>query len=145
MATLYTVLLGLHNLNRWLVLLAGLWTLLQNVPGLSGKRPYTAAERRPLGIFVGTLHLQLILGLLLFGLMGMQGIPVFAGAGRPSFQWEHLGLGILAAVLATVGSAAARRATTDQAKYRAAVIWSAVPLVIALLAIPWWRSLVPWA
>lgn len=140
MATLYLVLLTLHNLNRWLVLLTGVWALLQNVPGLGGQRPFTPAERRPVAMFMGTLHLQVVLGLLLYGFIGMQGIPAFAG-GRASFQWEHLGLGLLAAIFATLGSVQSRKAATDQAKYRAAALWSGLALVVTLLAIPWWRPL----
>ena len=140
MTTLYAVLLTLHNINRWLVLLAGLWAILQNVSGLGGQRPFTPAERRPIAMFMGTLHLQVVLGLLLFAFMGMQKIPVFAGA-RPSFQWEHLGLGLLAAVFGTLASVQSRKATTDQAKARAAVLWSALALLTVLLAIPWWRPL----
>ena len=65
MATVYVILLTLHNLNRWLVLIFGLWALLQNVPGLNGSRPFTPAERRPVAAFMGSVHLQLVLGLLL--------------------------------------------------------------------------------
>lgn len=142
MASLYMILLGIHNLNRWLVLLSGLWALLQNIPGLGGQRPFTPAERRPVSIFTGTLHLQVVLGLLLFAVMGMNHIPVFAGS-RPSFQWEHVGLGLLSAVFATVASSQSRKAATDQGKYRAAALWSGLALLTILLAMPWTRSLIP--
>lgn len=142
MASLYMILLGLHNLNRWLVLLTGLWALLQSIPGLGGQRPFTPAERRPVAAFMGTLHLQVVLGLILFAVMGMGNIPVFAG-GRPSFQWEHLGMGLLAAIFATLGSVQTRKAATDQAKYRAAAMWSGLALLMILLAMPWARSWIP--
>ena len=142
MASLYMILLGIHNLNRWLVLLSGLWALLQNIPGLGGTRPFTPAERRPVAMFMGTLHLQVVLGLALFAIMGMSNIPVFAGS-RPSFQWEHLGLGLLSAVFATVASSQSRKAATDQGKYRAAALWSGLALLTILLAMPWTRSLIP--
>lgn len=139
--SLYVVLLTLHNLNRWLVLLFGLWAVIQNLAGLNGKRPFTVAERRPLTMFMGTLHLQVLLGLLLFALMGMQKIPVFAGGVRAGFQWEHLGMGLLAAIFGTLASVQSRRAGTEVGKYRAALLWSGLAFALILLAIPWFRPL----
>ena len=140
MATLYVTLLTLHNLHRWLVLLAGVWTLFRGFSGLSSGRAYTAADRRPVVAFVGTVSLQLVLGLLLFGFMGAQNMPVFAGA-RSSFQWEHLGLGVLAAVFATLASALSKRVTGNPARFRAMTLWTVLSLVVALAGIPWWRPL----
>lgn len=138
--SLYVILLTLHNLNRWLVLLSGLWTVIQNMSGLGGNRPFTAAERRPIPIFMGSLHLQVVLGLMLFAAMGMQKVPVFAGQ-RPSFQWEHLGLGLLAALFGTLASIQSRKAPTDHAKYRAVVLWAGLALLLMLLGMPWFRPL----
>ncbi|WP_146160560.1 hypothetical protein [Deinococcus arcticus] len=141
MESLYLVLLTLHNLNRWVILLTGIWAVAASLMGRSAGRAYTAADRRPVVAFMGSLHLQVVLGLLLFAFMGMQNIPVFAGAPRSSFQWEHLGLGLLAAVFATLASSRARKATGDQAKFGAAALWSGLALLTVLLAIPWWRPL----
>jgi hypothetical protein len=140
MATLYVILLTLHNINRWLVLLTGAWALFRGFSGLSSGRTFTASDRRPVVAFVGTVSLQVVLGLLLFGLMGAQNIPVFAGA-RPSFQWEHVGLGVLAAVFATLASALSKRATSNPARFRAMTVWTVLSLVVALAGIPWWRPL----
>ncbi len=140
MATLYVILLTLHNINRWLVLLAGVWTLFRGFAGLSSGRAFTPADRRPVVAFGGTVSLQLVLGLLLFGFMGAQNMPVFAGA-RSSFQWEHVGLGVLAAVFATVASALSKRATGNPARFRAMTLWTVLSLVTALAGIPWWRPL----
>lgn len=141
MATMYVILLTLHNLNRWLILAAAIWSLVQSFPGLKGDREFGLAQRRPAMLFTASVHLQLVLGLLLFGFMGMQQAPVFASAPRPSFQWEHLGLGIVAAITATLASALSKRAPTDAAKYKAVFIWTVVTLVLTLLVIPWWRPL----
>ena len=141
MGTVYLILLTLHNITRWLVLLTGVWTLIRTVPGLRGARTFTAQDRRPVAAFTGTVHLQLILGLLLYGLLGSQGAPVFAGAPNAGFQWQHLGLGLLAAVTATLASALSRRAASDQGKFRVATTWTAITLLLVLLLIPWWRPL----
>lgn len=141
MATVYLILLTLHNLTRWLVLIAGIWALLRAFRGVGAAREFTAADRRPVAIFAGSVHLQLVLGLLLFGLLGSQGARAFSEA-RPSFQWEHVGLGVLAAVFATLASAISKRAATNQARFRAAALWTTLTLVTVLVMIPWWRPLV---
>ncbi|EYB67165.1 hypothetical protein DEIPH_ctg050orf0014 [Deinococcus phoenicis] len=141
MSTLYVILLTLHNLTRWLVLLAGVWALLRSFRGVGGVQTFTPTDRSAVSMFMSSLHLQVVLGLLLFAFLGMQKIPVFAGAPRPSFQWEHLGLGLLAAVFATVGNAVSKRAEGNQAKFRAASLWTVLSLLAVLLAIPWWRPL----
>lgn len=140
MATLYLVLLTLHNLTRWLVLLTGVWALFVGVRGIGSVRAFTPADRRPVALFAGSVHLQVVLGLLLFGLLGSQGARAF-GEARPSFQWEHIGLGLVAAVFATLGSALSRRAKSSQAGFRAAALWSGLALAVVLLGIPWWRPL----
>lgn len=140
MATLYVILLTLHNLTRWLVLLAGIWALVRAFRGVGGVQSFTPTDRQAVTLFMGTLHIQVVLGLLLFGLLGSQGARAFAGA-RPSFQWEHLGLGLLAAVFATVGNALVKRAPSSQARFRAASLWTVLALVTVLVAIPWWRPL----
>ncbi|WP_034383238.1 hypothetical protein [Deinococcus sp. YIM 77859] len=140
MATLYVILLTLHNLTRWLVLLAGIWALLRSFRGVGGVQPFTATDRRAVALFMGSIHLQVVLGLLLFGLLGSQGARAFAES-RPSFQWEHVGLGLVAAVLATVGNTLTKRAAGNQAKFRAASLWTVLSLLAVLLAIPWWRPL----
>ncbi|MEW6421854.1 MAG: hypothetical protein AB1511_09025 [Deinococcota bacterium] len=141
MGTLYVILLTLHNLTRWLVLLAGVWGLLRAFRGVGGVQTFTSTDQRAVTLFMSSLHLQVILGLLLFAVVGMQNIPAFAGAPRPGFTWEHLGLGLLAAVFATLGNALTKRAASNQAKFRTASFWTILSLLAVLLAIPWWRPL----
>ncbi|MBB5232722.1 hypothetical protein [Deinococcus budaensis] len=140
MATLYLILLTLHNLTRWLVLLAGVWALLRTFRGVGAAREFAPGDRRAVSIFAGTVHLQLVLGLLLFGLLGSQGARAFADS-RPSFQWEHVGLGVLAAVFATLATALSKRREGNQAKFRTAALWTSLSLLTVLALIPWWRPL----
>ncbi|WP_309573190.1 hypothetical protein [Deinococcus sp.] len=141
MSIVYLTLLTLHNINRWLVLITGVWSLVRTIPGTGSRRRFTSSDRRPVVAFTGTVHLQLILGLLLYAFLGMQRIPVFAGAPGAGFPWQHLGLGLLAAITATIGSVLSRRAPTDQGKFRVATTWTVITLLLVLLLIPWWRPL----
>ncbi|MCX7602282.1 MAG: hypothetical protein N2Z75_10135, partial [Meiothermus sp.] len=61
---MYEFLLTLHNLARWLVLLAAVWLVYQIVSGLRG-RTYGSADRRAGLLYTGLMDLQLVLGILL--------------------------------------------------------------------------------
>ncbi|MFC4639423.1 hypothetical protein [Deinococcus hohokamensis] len=139
--SLYVILLSLHNIVRWLVLLFGVLALVRTLPGLGGRRAFGATERRVVVMFMSSVHLQLLLGLLLFAYVGMQNIPAFADAPRAGFRWEHVGLGVLIAVFATLANTLSKRAASDQGKFRAAAVWTGLALVLSLAAIPWWRPL----
>lgn len=143
MTGLYPILLAIHNIVRWVALLTGLWSLARSLPGMQGGRPFTSADRAPIAAFMGSMHLQLVLGLMLFAIMGMGKIPVFASAPRPSFQWEHLALGVLAVVFATLASTLSKRGDDARTKFRMAAIMTGLSLVCILAAIPWFRSLFP--
>ena len=58
-------LLAAHNVMRWIILALAILTLVKAAQGLRGGLPYAEA-RRVGAMFMGSLHLQLVLGLLLF-------------------------------------------------------------------------------
>ena len=138
--SLYVILLSLHNIVRWAVLILGVLALIQTLQGSGAGRTITAGARRAVSSFMGSVHLQVLLGLLLFAYTGMQKIPAFADS-RASFKWEHVGLGLLVAVFATLANGAARRGMTEAGSVRSAAIWTGLALLLSLLAMPWFRPL----
>lgn len=147
---MYEFLKGLHNLLRWIVLLGGIWALLAALRGLFSRAQWTASERRAGTIFAGSLHLQVLLGVLLYLVS-----PIVRGGfgdfGRAMgddvtrfFLVEHLAVMILAAVAAQVGLSTARRAADRRSFIRASIGFGLAMLLI-LYGIPWWRPLLPWA
>ena len=61
----YTVVLVLHNLWRWLVVLAAIYATARAWFGWLGKRPWTKADQRAGTLFGISLDIQLLLGLIL--------------------------------------------------------------------------------
>jgi uncharacterized membrane protein YozB (DUF420 family) len=59
---LYLTILTLHNLMRWVVLLAGLWALYRACRGWIGAHPWTSDDRRAGRWFALALSLQLLIG-----------------------------------------------------------------------------------
>lgn len=127
------ILLTVHSLVRWLILLTGVWAV---VTAATGKNKPDPLPRAPFVAFMGSLHLQLLLGMGLFGMQGAGNVPTFPDAPRGSFPIEHLALGLIAAVLATIAARHTKAGSTDATK---ALAFSAGALVVVLLAVPWWR------
>jgi hypothetical protein len=50
---------------------------------------------------------------------------------------------ILAVTVAHLGSVASKRVTTDASKYRRAAVGYSLAALLVVLAIPWWRPLLP--
>jgi hypothetical protein len=145
---MYPVALSLHNVLRWLVLIGGVYALATILPGWNGARAWGATQSRAARIYVSLMHLQLVVGLLLYlGLSPLMravldnfGAALKNGQAR-FFAVEHASGMIVAVVFATLGSALARRRPDDRGKYRAAGLWFTLSLLTLLLLIPWWRPL----
>lgn len=134
-------LLHLHNALRWVILIAGLIAVVKAVMNLAANKPYSKA---PGTVFVASLHVQLILGFILYGAFSglAQQFRAMGGAAMKDavlrfWGMEHLVMMLIAVVLATIGSARARRAPTDAAKNRTARLFFAIALVVLLAGIPW--------
>ena len=57
------------------------------------------------------------------------------------FGFEHIFYMFIAIALAHMGTAFARRADTDQKKFRNAAIFFSLSLLVIIIAIPWGRPL----
>jgi cell shape-determining protein MreD len=53
------------------------------------------------------------------------------------FGLIHIGLMLAAIVVITIGSASAKRKTSDKEKFKTMLVWFSIALVIILVAIPW--------
>lgn len=139
------ILVGLHNFTRWLVLLAGIATLVLAIRGGA----YGPAHRAAGQAFVHSFSLQLLLGILLMAFSPfMQSLWADPGAAMGQretrfFVAEHWVGMTIALALAHIGSARVRRATSDAARHRQSLVFSGLSLLITLLSIPWWRPLLP--
>ncbi|MBX3173056.1 MAG: hypothetical protein KF709_01460 [Gemmatimonadaceae bacterium] len=145
---MHAAILHSHNLVRWIVLALGVLAVLRAFQGLSGDRPY-AATRKFTAMFMGALHLQLLLGLLLFLFSptvkaAMRDMAaVMADAATRKVVIEHPTVMVIAAILMTVGSLVAKNAATDAARHRLALIFSGITMALVLWGIPWQRALFP--
>ena len=147
-----SILVGLHNLTRWIVVILAVVALYRAYSGWLGKKEWTAADRKA-GLFFGIgMDIQLMLGGILY-FIGNWGVKAFAlavavpAAQRMStlfFAIEHSTTMLLAVILTHVGSVMARKAPDALSKHKRAAIWFTVAVLLVIVAIPWTqRSLIP--
>jgi hypothetical protein len=152
---MYSLIVPVHSLLRWVVLLAGLVAVVRGIAGWNRPR-WTPGDGRAGMLFVAALDLQLLLGLLLylfFSPVVRTAFSNIAVAMRASeyrfFVADHPGGMLVAIVLAHIGRVRTKKATPDSAKHRAAAVFYGLALLLILLSIPWpgmpaGRPLWPW-
>ncbi len=136
------ILLELHSLVRWFILLFGIWTVFSALSGLISKRNFTKSDDKANLLFMSMMDLQLILGLILF--FGGEWFNRLKHMGQNMkdpmlrfFTLEHELLMIIAWVLVHAGRVAVKRALTSRGKFKKALIYFGIALLIILFAIPW--------
>jgi hypothetical protein len=147
---MYTYVLGLHNIVRWLVLLAGVWAVILVWRGWLGRRQWTSSEARATRAFVGLLDLQFLIGLILFAVLSPLTRQAFRDMGAAMrdapvryFLVEHPVVMLGAIAAAHVGLVQSRRATTDAERFQRASLWFGLALAALTGFIPWARPLIP--
>jgi hypothetical protein len=147
---MYPYVLGLHNIARWIVLLAGVWSVVLVWRGWLQRRQWTVAESRATRAFAGALDLQFVLGILLFAVFSpltRQGFRDIGAAMSDApvryFMLEHPLIMLVAIAFAHVGAVQVRRATSDGEKFQKASILYGLALAAIAGFIPWARPLIP--
>lgn len=147
---MYEVVKGLHNILRWVVLAGGAYALFVAYRGLFGRATWREGGRLSGIVFTSALNVQLMLGLLLYGISpitraAMQDLG--AAMGDDTFRYfamEHFVSMILAVVAAQAGFSLAKRAEGERARFVRAAVGYTLAALLVLSVIPWWRPLLPW-
>lgn len=116
---LSTILFHAHSGVRYLVLLAGVLSLLYSLVAMLRNRPWDRPGRILLMSFVGFLDLQVLLGIIL----------VFVWAFYPML-WGHLVMMILAALVAHIAAGLNKRRAPEARSHLVAVLGSAGALIL---------------
>jgi hypothetical protein len=147
---MYPYVLGLHNIVRWIVLIAGAWSVFLVWRGWLQRRQWTDAEARATRAFLGALDLQFLLGLLLFAVFSpitRQGFhDLGAAMSDPPLRYfllEHPVIMLVAVASAHIGAVQVRRAAADAERFQRASILYGLSLAAVAGFIPWARPLIP--
>jgi hypothetical protein len=141
---MYSAFLVLHSTLRWVVLVLALIALARAIGGVTGKREWKPADQSIGGWFVGSLDLQLLLGLILYIFLSPftreawgDIAATMKNAPLRFFAVEHLTGMMIAVALAHVGRAKTKKATDAAERHKSALIFYALAIVVIVLSIPW--------
>jgi len=140
---MYSTLLILHSIFRWLVLLSLIYAIYRAGMGYFSKSIFSNGDNLVRHWTATIAHIQLILGILVYIKS-----PIiqyyFANFNTAIYDWNltffglfHFVLMIAAIVIITIGSAKAKRKTQDLDKFKTMLIWFSIGLTIIFIAIPW--------
>ncbi|MCS7039008.1 MAG: hypothetical protein RMN24_10315 [Anaerolineae bacterium] len=141
---MYPLFLALHNLLRWLVIIAAIIVLVRTLRGLRSRRPWTALDDRMGQLYTVSMDIQLLVGLVLFFVLSpltrmalTNMAAAMSDATMRFFVVEHFPYMLVAVILAHIGRVRVRKAAEDRARFRQTLIWMGLSFLIVLIAIPW--------
>ena len=137
---MYSILLAFHSITRWLVLISVITSVI--IAAISRHRSFTPAANAWRHWTATIAHLQLLLGMLLYLQSPVVKHPLphdpyHLVTEHVFFRYIHITFMFIAVIVITIGSAKAKRAAADEAKYRIMLTWFATALLILFIAIPW--------
>jgi len=138
---MYIGLLHLHSFLRWVILLLLVITIIMSLGGMTGKKPFTAGQKK-LGLFLMiAAHTELLVGLYQW-IVGPLGIKFLSQAGMKDtvarfYGVEHITGMLIAIVLITIGRGVSKKAIPDADKQKKTFWFFLIALVIILVMIPW--------
>ena len=149
---MYTFVLGVHNIFRWVVLIAGILAAGRALIGWFGKKEWTKQDRVFGVVFTSSVDIQMLFGVLLYFVFSSWGMTSILEKGMSFvmgqseyrfFGIEHAFYMLLALIFAHLGSALPKKVEDPLSKHKRAAIWFSLALIVVLAGIPWWRPLLP--
>ena len=142
---MYTGLLHLHNLLRWVILILLVIAIIKSFSGMTGKRPFTKGDKKT-GLFLMiAAHIQLLIGLYewFFGAWGLkliQNVGMGGAMKDPAYRFwavEHIAGMLIAIILITIGRGAAKKNISDRAKHYKTFWFFLIAFILILAVVPW--------
>jgi hypothetical protein len=140
---MYSTLLALHSLTRWLVLGSLAFALFRAYRGWLLNKPWLRLDGTTRHVTATIAHIQLILGVWLYFISPIVNyfLHNFSTAMHERairfFGMEHVTMMLIGITLITIGSAKAKRRLTDREKFKTMAIWYTIALLVILSSVPW--------
>jgi hypothetical protein len=143
---MYGSMLVLHGAWRWVVLALGALAVALAVAGWLRGKAWTPGVARSGTLFMVSVDIQAVLGVLLFAWLSPLTQAAFADFGSAMrdrelrfFAVEHTLAMVLALLLVHVAAVAIRRARSDAGRYRRAAWLYGIALLLLVAGTPWMR------
>src|ERR1700761_8052167 len=142
---MYTGLLYLHSILRWVIFILLIVSILKSYRGMTAGGTLSAGDKKIALFLMISAHTTLLIGLYLyfFGPWGFKNIQnlgfgeVMKNRAARFYAVEHIFGMLVAIVLITIGRGAAKKNIPDVAKHKRTFWFILVALVIILATIPW--------
>jgi hypothetical protein len=142
---MFSVLLQIHNILRWVILLLLILSIIQSLIGWIKRRELREGDAKLWLFTMISVHTTLLIGLILlwFGRYGIlsSGLPEGVNLMQDKFYrffWVEHPVGMLiATLLITMGRGVIKKQITDPLKYKRAFWYFLIALLIILATIPW--------
>ena len=140
---MYVYLLFFHSIVRWLVLVSLILAIFRAYNGLKTNAVFSKTDDSVRHWTATISHIQLTIGSVLYFTSPL--IKFFLANFKEQirnidlafFGLAHILLMTISVVLITIGSAIAKRKTTDREKFRTMLTWFSIALLIIFISIPW--------
>ncbi|MGV3611303.1 MAG: hypothetical protein ACO1N0_10165 [Fluviicola sp.] len=140
---MYSTLIFLHSLVRWLVVISLIYSIYRAYVGFKAQKSFSKADNSIRHWTATIAHVQLIIGILVY--TQSPSIKYFWKHTKAAFQnWDvtfyslvHAWMMLLAIVVLTIGSAKAKRMETDSDKFKTMLLWFFIAFLLIFIAIPW--------
>ncbi len=128
-----------HSGLRWVVLGLLLWAIVGAFSGWRNNKNYTAGDRKVHLFAMISVHVQILLGFVLYFLQwgGKVNFSNLADAMTRFFTVEHIFIMLIAAIVITVGFSRGKRLTDTSARFKFIFYTYLVGLILILAGIPW--------
>ena len=134
---MYSGLVHAHSGLRWLALVLLLAAVFVSISRWQGNKPFTDGNRKLYLFTLISVHLQLVLGLILYFISPKVNFDALSNKVIRFYTVEHSSIMLLAIVLITVGYSRGKRASSDTQKHRLVGIFYGIGLGLILVGIPW--------
>lgn len=140
---MYPTFLFIHSWLRWIVLALAVFIIVRSLTGWLTNRPYLKTDNAIAASFVGSMHLQLVIGLILYLFLSPVTQSAFLDFGAAMKNaalryWavEHIFVMIVAVVLAQIGRSRSKKVKEDKKKHRLSFLFYFIALILMLSRIP---------
>ena len=137
---MYSLVLILHSWLRWIAIAAGVGA----TAAAASSPPGSSGSERPGLLFMISMDLQMLLGLLLYAFLSPNTAAVFKDFGAAMKDpvarfWavEHVTMMLAAVILAHVGRVLGRKASTPGAKRTRLLISFGLSTLLMIVGTPW--------
>lgn len=140
---MFSTLLTLHSITRWIVLVFLLYSIYRALVGYTTNKAFSKIDNAFRHWTTTFAHIQLMIGMTLYTQSAI--VKYFWSNTKLAirnldltfYSLIHIILMTTAIVLLTIGSAITKKQTNDKDKFKTMFVWFSIVLIIIFISIPW--------